>query len=1728
VDYDHKFDAFLDGRGTTTLQLTGFEVTLDALSLTGADNGGGVMLTAAEGELIQRRTLRLLPEKSYFVQQGQVSPISFGLQLDGRFSYAPADDTTNGGALSGAGTTTLTFKGHPVSVDASAVSRFLLVTTIPGAKPVQNGKTTVVVLPAPGFFLQLDSGMTDLMFSVGAHGEVMLDPTKTGRLELLAGNPPTIRVLANADCSIQPTGPIAERWFFLDGAKGPLGCPVSGEIHVEGQKDLPGEKTEASPAVAVHAGHLFLAWRGTDGALNMIVSNDDGASFTGKRTFGETTDAAPALASHNGHLFIAWRGSGNNDINIARVSLFANTNGEFGIEELEGKVTLDERTDLSPAIASHGGRLFLAWKGSGNDQINLRASNDDGATFPVKRVLDETTDKAPSLASSGDRLLIAWEGSGNDQINVAQIGILANTGGGFGIEGTQDKVVLGEKTDEAPALAVREGRVFLAWKGSGNKQLNLMFARPGTMSFEGKRVLADTSENGPTLASDGRLWVAWRGVDNDLLNVGKAILFGNTAGGFGIERLEGRDAIKMKFDHGEVVWSPAQGPKMVVAAYQQDDHVIVNWGDTSPWNYDRFLISWTRNGQPQPQVEVFGFIERSFGFHWIKSPLPAVYTFSVEGCAVGIGGHDCPQRWTLPVEVEYRLPPLPAFAGCENAPKPQGLIAQKWAELGGSEGRLGCAVGPEHPVAGSAGRAQSFEHGEITFSPEQGEQMMLAVYQDGWQIVADWGSTEPFVCASFGLTFMKNGQLIAAPLGLGGATGGKWSMGVSEPGNYSLSVMGQGGLDCPQGSVIPATATFTPPPPDTDCPIKPTGLIGDRWTRIGAKSSPIGCPTSAEENIPGRNGRRMSFENGEILVSPDQGTRMVVSAFQDNNGINVDWGDTDATDLESFLVDVTFEGQAVGQHEVAPNPNKTSGLFRIDFKRPEDDASVPTVGNGTGQYTIRVEGCKHSGSCPGRDWTAPVSVQFRTTAAENVDLSDLDVPVTVAAALENKSTRGIRAARAAIDGASLASNWGNDEVGYALAMLYVTDDVVAHGAAPGDFRRKGQRFSMLSEINEALRNQFPRMTGTAANSPFCTRDGDYDAVMKGLAPMLYRYGKYLAPDVRYRMLFLLSTTGPHEKDDESYLCTVTVPETENHLWMIDSSRYLANQLWAKRSRDPKYDNKNNGLADYLIGKLQGHIKSDFIEYNSRPYTQYTLPAIENLYDFAEDVRVKTAAQIVLDYLSLKGAVSTSEGRRNPPYRRRVSSSQADYFNPQADQLKKFQLVYSAPTAVMRELKKPKWLEDFARGDIVLAAQTSYQPPNLILDLLVNPFHRTFYQRFNHSSVEVYASEPDFLISAGGTRTDYAYASSPGEAPVLGGILGGILGSVLVGPAGEVVGASGGAVVAALVSIHGLAEDLGFVQPTVLIPTSHFTSIKQMIRFDGVPSQVGHAAACVAPGFACGGRPVIPSSYTATAQCRIISGNWTFVDFSSDRCREATPDNRKFGFFAAVHGDGKAFGMLEAVPKAKLNGVTLQRFADSILAKNRGRDFTTAGEHTYSSFAGNEIRFTLGDSTAVLSTGLLAVDAEIAASSRLASGSIANSDGSAMTIVNPFTGDSLRLDLSEPRNPIRVLNERDLLGRLLAAGVDFSVPEADIRDWVVNNFTPYPAFSGALLTLLNNTRLRKLVYIDVIAFDYEHSPGARSPRSAAEVDVNLLKASILAGHNERYGETVKNFDDLLAQ
>ncbi|MGH9985765.1 MAG: hypothetical protein ACRD8W_17615 [Nitrososphaeraceae archaeon] len=102
-----------------------------------------------------------------------------------------------------------------------------------------------------------------------------------------------------------------------------------------------------------------------------------------------------------------------------------------------------------------------------------------------------------------------------------------------------------------------------------------------------------------------------------------------------------------------------------------------------------------------------------------------------------------------------------------------------------------------------------------------------------------------------------------------------------------------------------------------------------------------------------------------------------------------------------------------------------------------------------------------------------------------------------------------------------------------------------------------------------------------------------------------------------------------------------------------------------------------------------------------------------------------------------------------------------------------------------------------------------------------------------------------------------------------------------------------------------------------------------------------------------------------------------------------------------------------------------------------------------------------------------------------------------------------------------------LSTLRGKGIDFSVPEMDLLDWLNDPInTPYPAISEALLKLLGDKHLRKPVFLDVIVFKYEDTPGVESPRKLEDVDLAVLRTAVVDSYNERYGESVTDFQSLL--
>src|SRR5262249_34983 len=130
----------------------------------------------------------------------------------------------------------------------------------------------------------------------------------------------------------------------------------------------------------------------------------------------------------------------------------------------------------------------------------------------------------------------------------------------------------------------------------------------------------------------------------------------------------------------------------------------------------------------------------------------------------------------------------------------------------------------------------------------------------------------------------------------------------------------------------------------------------------------------------------------------------------------------------------------------------------------------------------------------------------------------------------------------------------------------------------------------------------------------------------------------------------------------------------NHINLIESARYLTNDVLLPLTNDPQYDNSTNlgatgtdeggrpifvTMRDYWLNRLHNFMQTDFIEYNARPYQAYTMRAIQNLSSYAQDGdAVKVVAGMVLDYVSAKVAASSNDSRRAVPYRRK-----AEYNDP---------------------------------------------------------------------------------------------------------------------------------------------------------------------------------------------------------------------------------------------------------------------------------------------------------------------------------------------------------------------------------------------------------------------------------------------------------------------------------
>src|SRR5262245_54216841 len=118
----------------------------------------------------------------------------------------------------------------------------------------------------------------------------------------------------------------------------------------------------------------------------------------------------------------------------------------------------------------------------------------------------------------------------------------------------------------------------------------------------------------------------------------------------------------------------------------------------------------------------------------------------------------------LAVLAGTQIAAAPAHARATCAIQPYGLIGDYWRAMGGENSWFGCATRTEYtPPNFLHGRKQTFEHGQIAWSPDQGPNMIVAAFDKNGVAVFRWGPTNPFNYDYFVVDFGPGTPEVRAP-----------------------------------------------------------------------------------------------------------------------------------------------------------------------------------------------------------------------------------------------------------------------------------------------------------------------------------------------------------------------------------------------------------------------------------------------------------------------------------------------------------------------------------------------------------------------------------------------------------------------------------------------------------------------------------------------------------------------------------------------------------------------------------------------------------------------------------------------------------------------------------------------------------------------------------------------------------------------------------------------------
>lgn len=262
------------------------------------------------------------------------------------------------------------------------------------------------------------------------------------------------------------------------------------------------------------------------------------------------------------------------------------------------------------------------------------------------------------------------------------------------------------------------------------------------------------------------------------------------------------------------------------------------------------------------------------------------------------------------------------------------------------------------------------------------------------------------------------------------------------------------------------------------------------------------------------------------------------------------------------------------------------------------------------------------------------------------------------------------------------------------------------------------------------------------------KHGDYDFTEISWCSLLYLFGQQadvLYPATRSHLVNVLIANSGAKHALRTPGSAGLFRETENHILMGEISRYLKNQ-WLHEHGDTAvaFDNHKNGMENWMLNHLDEKFRGGFYEFNSDPYSGYTIAAINTLFSFTHSDTVRNGANKLLNELMYEYSLGSINQTRHPPFRRQIHRSSRTAFDT------------DPVSSIVRELvalKTGKPLYVAEKQHALIALLLHYRLNNSLVSCLTQK-NQNYFALLGHGrkgSPEIYTGGPGFVLSAGGVQ-----------------------------------------------------------------------------------------------------------------------------------------------------------------------------------------------------------------------------------------------------------------------------------------------------------------------------------------------------------------------------------------